>query len=134
LVKTDSSKKAGILKHEGAGSGVEDEMIMPGRTMVRRLSGKPSAHAEVDSQPAVGAKAKEHLLSVGVDGAQGLSPQGGTQAGGANATQNPFLVVEVYAHQLLLQRRGPAAAEIEDLGKFRHPSRVGSVEEKSKLG
>lgn len=134
LVKPDSSKKAGILKHEGAGSGVENKMIMPGRTIARGLGREPSGHAEVDSQPAVGTKAKEHLLPVGVDRAQGLSRQGGTQMGGANATKNPFLIVEVNAQHPFTQGRGPAAAEIEDFGKFRHLRRVGSGWGNSKLG
>jgi hypothetical protein len=109
-------------------------MIMFSGPMVGWLGREFAGHAKVDAQPAVGTKTKEHLFSVGLDGAQRLSPQGGAHSGGTNAPQNPLPVVQVDAQNLLIQRRGPAAAEIENLGKFRHRRRVGSVGENSKLG
>jgi len=109
-------------------------MIVFAGPVVGWLGREFSGHPKVDAQPAVGTKPEEHLFSVGLNGPQGLSPQGGAHLGGANATQNPFPVMQVDAQNLLIQRRGPAAAKIENLGKFRHWRRVGSVRENSKLG
>jgi hypothetical protein len=109
-------------------------MIMFAGQMVGWLGRELAGHAKVDAQPVVETKTEEHLFSVGLDGAQRLSPQGGAHSGGADTPQNPFLVVQVDAQNLLIQRRGPAAAEIKNLGKFRHQRRVGSVGENSKLG
>ena len=109
-------------------------MIMFAGQMAGWLGREFSGHPKVDAQPAVGTETEEHLFSVGLNGPQRLSPQGGTHLGGADATQNPFLVMEVDAQNLLIQRWGPAAAEKENLGKFRHRRRVGAVGENSKLG
>jgi len=109
-------------------------MIMFAGQMVGWLGREFAGHAKVNAQPAVGTETEEHLFSVGLDGPQGLSPQGGAHWAGADAPQNPFSVVQVDAQNLLIQCRGPAAAEIENLGKFRHRRRVGAVGENSKLG
>ena len=93
-----------------------------------------AGHAKVDAQPAVGAKAKEHLLPMGLDRPERLSGECRAQAGGIDSAENPLPVMQVDAQNLLIQRRGPAAAEIENLGKFRHRERVRAARENSKLG
>jgi len=133
-VEADSSEKAWILKDQGAVSGVKDKVIVFGGQVVGTLGGEFSGHAKVDAQPAVGTKAKEHLFPMSLDRPERLSGQGRAQAGAINIPKNPFPVVQVNAQHLFVQRRGPAAAEIENLGKFRHQGRVGAAGENSKLG
>jgi hypothetical protein len=49
-------------------------MIMFSGQMVGCFDREFAGHAKVDTQPAVGTETKEHLFSVGSDGAQRLSP------------------------------------------------------------
>jgi len=133
-VEADSSEKAWILEHEGAGFGVEDEMIMFGGQVVGSFGGEFTGHAQMDAEPAVGSKAKEHLLAMGLDRGELLPGQKFGKVGRANSSKDPFSRMEMDPDHTATQSRAPLPTEIKNFGQLRHRKRVRVGGKKSKLG
>ncbi len=133
-MEADSSEKAWILEDQGVGFGVEDEMIVFGGQVVRTPGGEFSGHAQMDAEPAVGAKAKEHLFPMGLDGAELLPGQKLGKVGRTNSSEDPFSRVEMDSGDLFAETDFPLLCEVMHLCQLRHGKRMRVGGKKSKLG
>jgi len=133
-METDPPKKTWILKHQRAGSGVEDEMIMFAGQMVGGFGREFAGHAEVNAQPAVVAEAKEHLFAVGLDGTELLPGQTLGKVGWTNSPEDSFARVEMNSGDLFAETGSPLLCKVKYLRQFRHGERVRGSGKKSKLG
>ncbi len=98
-------------------------MIMLIRPERKRLAGQLAGHAEVDSQPRLAAKPKEHLLATRPGFSEWLAEQRSGDLVSVNASKNPRLGVQLHAGNALTQPGVPLFAIVFDLGKFRHAAR-----------
>lgn len=127
-------KEPGILKNQGAVSGVQDEVVMLFGAITGRLGREPSGHPQMNPQPEIRPEPEQHLFSVGLQGTQGLALQGSCQRPGGKPAEDPLARVKMNPHHLLSQADPPLAAEIVDLGQFRHRHRVRNPGENPSLG
>jgi hypothetical protein len=132
--EADPAEEAGILKDEGAVRRVENQMVVFAGDMMRGFRGKFSRHAEVDSQPNLRAKAEQHLFAVGLAGNHSSPRQPAKEFLGGGAAEHPLAGMKMDAEDLFSPPGKPAAAEIKDLGEFRHNPKLRADREKSKLG
>ena len=54
-------------------------------------AGQFACHSEVDPEPGIGAKAEEHLFTVGVGGAEMATMDGAGEKGGGGFAKDTFL-------------------------------------------
>ena len=133
-MKADSSKETWILEYQGVGYGVEDEMIVFGGQVVGSLGGELTGHAQMDAEPVVLSKTKEHLFAMGLDGGELLPGQKAGKVGRVDSSEDPFSGVEMDPDHTATQPRAPLPAEIMDFGQLGHGKRVRGGCKKSKLG
>lgn len=89
---------------------------MGARRMIHRLGRKFAGHAEVNSQPTLGAQAKKHLFTVGMGGAKGFSGKITQQGIHFLPAKDPFLGMHMDAQNLLLKSGIPLFAKEFHLG------------------
>ncbi len=119
-VEEHAAKHAGIVEDELPLLLHEDEVVVLGSGVVRRLDAQLAAHAEVDTEPRVAAEMKEHLLRGRFRVEQGGAGQLLLQGRRARAAKNLFPLVQAHGEHLGPMPGAPAFAEKFNFGEFGH--------------
>lgn len=89
--------------------------------------GESARHSEVEAKPSIGAKAKEHLLAVGVGGAEMAPLNGAGEESGRGSAKDSLLRMEMYGDNFLAEARVPLLARVFHFSKFGHRKRKGGL-------
>jgi hypothetical protein len=73
IVKTDSAKNTWVAKNQRGSASAQNKMIMGAGLVIGGFCREFAGHAQVDPQPSILTKAKEHLFSVSLGRQQDLA-------------------------------------------------------------
>lgn len=89
-MKTNPAKKTGIVIDQRVFAGDENEVVVQAWRIGAWSGEEFACHAKVNSKPPVFFDLKEHLFSVGVRGAQDLSPDLSQKHGNREPAEDSF--------------------------------------------
>lgn len=124
MIKTDPSKKAGVMKNKGVPAGTQDQMVMGTGGVGGGLGGKFPGHAQVNSQPTAGPDSKKHLFAMGMGGKEGLSGNSSSHGHDRQPPENPFSSVEMNRQNSLSQPGIPLFSEKFHFRQLGHACRL----------
>jgi hypothetical protein len=120
VVKSDAAELARIAEDKRMFPLIQSQVVVFGRSKIRKFHSNPARHSEVDPEPVVIGKLKQHALAMRFRPQQLFSAEMLAQRGCVCFPENPVPRVQVDMHHLVAEAGVPLFAIPFDLGELWH--------------